>query len=212
MKSFFVLLVFTLFAIVNAYCQASPKVKRNNDLTYFDTTINLFGDSSYKLALHYWGLTDFGQYSGDKENATFTVYNSTGGHKKILLSDSLNCLDPMIMFDDFNNDKIKDLMIFHSTGGRANPTYYLYLVDPRNKTLTSIRGFEDIPNPSLDTAENIITGSALYSDKIFFTFYTINNENKLIDLKHGFEEELNDSLTYENAIKQIHKEYGKFSH
>jgi len=106
---------------------------------------------------------------------------------------------------DFNNDKIKDLLFFYYTGGRSNPTYHLYLVDTMRHKLTYVKGFEDLPNPFLDSTNNIITSGVLYADRIAYSFYRITN-NHLINLGHPIDTDWNDSTEYENAIKQILKE------
>jgi len=211
-------LLITCFALLSTRVYGQPattaaKTDKKEDGTHlpesFDTTIIMFGDSSYRLALHYSGLVYFGEYTGDGKNATLTLYKKSGVGKKIIFSDSLNCLDPMIMFHDFNGDGVKDLAIFHSTGARSNPTYYLYLIDPKNKKLIRVNGFEEIPNPSLDTGFNIITGMGLAGSSICYSFYSINAKNKLINLEHAFVDDNTDSLQYERIIKQIQNERKK---
>jgi len=111
-------------------------------------------------------------------------------------------MHPFIDFQDFNNDKIKDVLIFYSTGARANPTYHLYLTDKKNRKLIRVTGFEKLPNPSLDRTNNIITSIGL-SGTNYYSFYRINMKNRLVNLRHSYEENPSDSTQYEKAIRQI---------
>ena len=111
---------------------------------------------------------------------------------------------PGIGFKDFNNDNVKDIILFYYTGARANETYHLYVTDKRRQKLIRVKGFEELPNPMLDTTNNIITSIAL-SGTNYYSFYRIDAKNKLINLGHSFEENPNDSSQYEKAIQQILK-------
>ena len=164
------------------------------------TTVTLFGDNSYKLTLHIFDTTNI--YDAENNNAVLTFSKQDKRQTKILFRDSLFCMYPDIVFRDFNNDKIKDVIVFYYTGARANPTYHLYLTDNKNHKLIRVKGFEELPNPNLDTANNIIESIAL-SGSNYYRFYRIDKKSKLINLGHGFEENPNDSTQYEKAIQQI---------
>lgn len=163
----------------------------------FDSTIVLFGDSSLLVHYHYFKTLD-----EQSPNAVLTFTKEVNGVPTIAFVDSLYCLHPDIDLADFNNDRTKDLLVFHYTGGRANPTYYLYLVDNKEKRLTRIRGFEELPNPYLDSLNNIIVSIGL-SGTNAYRFHRINSKHKLIDLGHGFEDDYSDTSKYEKAIKAI---------
>ena len=115
-------------------------------------------------------------------------------------------MHPIIDFLDFNNDKIKDVLVFCSNGARANPRYHLYLTDIKNHKLIRVKNFEELPNPDLDTVNNIITSIGL-SGENYYKFYRIDTNNKLINLGHSFKENTIDTAQYEKAIRQILKEY-----
>jgi hypothetical protein len=168
-----------------------------------DSTVTLFGDSSYKLTVHIFNSTNYGEGTS---NAVVTFRKQDKMGLKIFFCDSVYCMYPDIDFYDFNNDKTKDVTIFHYTGGRANPTYYLYLIDLKNRRLIRVKGFEELPNPDLDTTNNIIGSIALSGTSGYYSFYRINSKNKLIALGHGFENDPNDSTQYEKAVRQIQKE------
>jgi len=170
---------------------------------YTDTTIILFGDSSYRLRLHMFDT--FNIYNEETYNSVLTFIKYEKNQIKNLFSDSMFCMYPDIAFQDFNNDKKKDVMVFYYSGARANPTYHLYLSDPKNRKLIRINGFEKLSNPYLDTTNNIIMSIAL-SGSNYYSFYRISSKNKLLNLGHSFDENPNDSTQYDNAIRQILKE------
>ena len=63
-------------------------------------------------------------------------------------------------FKDFNNDNVRDFMLYKGTGARgANEFYYVFLVDTLNNQLVRIKNGDDIPN--ID-----------YNDKISGIFYS----------------------------------------
>jgi len=168
----------------------------------YDSVIILFGDTAYKLKLH---NINKGSDDETKANAILTLEKNQDGQAKILLKDSLYIRNGGYMeFKDFNNDHIKDLLIFNTTGGCANPTYYLYLVYPESHKLIRIKGFEKLANPEINATENIITSTALGGRSMFCSFYRITSKNKLINLGHSFEAPIGgDSLKFDAAIKKI---------
>lgn len=169
--------------------------------TYTDNSVTLFGDSSYKLTLHTFDTAN--NFDAERYNAVLTFAKQEKSKIHIYFIDSIFCMHPTIEFQDFNNDKVKDVMIFCYTGARANPTYHLYLTDLKNRRLTRVKGFESLPNPSLDTSNNIITSVAL-SGTNYYRFYRISSNNTLINL-YQFEEDPEDTTQYEKAIRQIRK-------
>jgi len=163
-----------------------------------DSTVYPFPNKSYMLTLH---ASDSQIYDEDTKNAQF-VFTKQG---KIVFKDSLSCMFTDIRFEDFNNDGIKDVLVFHYTGARANPTYYLYLVINKSHNLIRVKGFENLPNPSLDTKLNIITSVGLSGDN-YYSFYRIGSNNKLVNLGHSYKENPRDSMQYNKAVRSILKE------
>jgi len=143
-------------------------------------------------------------FDAEKNNAVLSFGKQEKNQTEILFRDSMFCMYPNIDFQDFNNDKIKDPLVFYYTGGRANPTYHLYLTDNKNHKLIRVKGFEELPNPYLDTINNIISSVAL-SGTNYYCFYRINSKNKLINLGYSFEENPKDTTQFEKAIRQILK-------
>ncbi len=167
-----------------------------------DTTITVFGDSNYKLKLEVNYETD----NYEDYNATLTFTKLKNGKTISLFTDSLLCQRAFIEMRDFNNDKIKDILVFHTTGVRSNWTHYLYLVNKKNKKLIFVKGFENICNPEFDSRYNVIYGYGL-AGKIYFSFYRINKKNELIDFNKSFESEIGDedSVRYQKTIQEIRK-------
>jgi hypothetical protein len=176
-------------------------------IIYGDQTIYPFGDTSYKLIYH---VLKEELYNEDEANAVLTFAHSAGNKVKLLFADSLYSMHNYIEVKDIDNDKVKDIMVFHYTGARANPTYHLYLRDTIRYKLIRVKGFEKLPNPMLDPVNNIISSGALYADKVWTEFYRINQYHKLVPLGHAFEDDMrDDNNKYDEAIKAIMKRYGR---
>lgn len=172
---------------------------------YTDSTVTLFSDNSYKLSVQIFDTAN--DYDAEKNNAILNFSRVNGNQRKILFQDSMFCMYPDINFQDFNNDKVKDVLVFNYTGARANPTYHLYLSDLKNHNLTRVKGFEELPNPDVDTTRNIITSVALAGSNYYYSFYEINSRNILVNLGHPYEGNPSDSTQYERTIRQILKEH-----
>ncbi len=161
----------------------------------------LFGNKSYHFSLEIFAPVNFDE---SKFNSVFTFYKFSHHKKIIIRRDSLYCMNYLIDYADINNDKIKDLLIFHSIGARANPTYYLYLIDRKKLQLIKVPKFEELPNPYLDTSCNIIVSLGLAGSN-YYSFYKLSKTNKLIMLLKDVEENPKDSSQYENIIKRLKK-------
>jgi hypothetical protein len=210
-------IIFIIFFIScnNKHSSNKPvteSVHHVNSLIEEDTSINLdstltpFSDKSYKLILHVFDTTS---HDVETKNTTVTFSRFQGEDVKRIFQDSFYCMSFLIDSQDYNNDNVKDVLFFYSTGARANPTYHLYLADTIKHKLTYINGFENLPNPDFDSAANIITSAALAGTDIIWSFYRINSKNKLINLGNGFTADFGDSIKYEQAIRKIVKEKGK---
>lgn len=179
---------------------AAGKIKTGNTTSTSDTTWFPFSDSAYRLQLHIFNTIA----SSEKDiNSVITFYHIIDGKAKQIFQDSLYCMGNGYMLrQDINNDRIEDVLIFYYSGARANPSYHLFLADTLRHRLTYVKGFEDLPNPSLDPVYNVIA-SLVQSGTNSYRFYQINSKNKLIRLGHGYEERVHDSTQYERAIRGI---------
>lgn len=198
MLNFFYFLIF--FCILGC-CQNQGSVLKHNESqekNSYDTSFVLFSDSSY--------LFQFLTFDAPSKNNSIVkvLKKQQKGVFKTIFSDSLNCMSSIIERKDFNNDKIDDILIFHSTGARSNPTYYLYLVNPQKKSIERVYGFEDLPNPDIDS--NIITSVAVAGIQYIYNFYMLKG-SELINFHKQAIVDMNDSLTYPRIIKQLSRNF-----
>lgn len=195
-KQFSVLTI--IFVLLNLDCKGQSKNKQIDN----DTTFNIFNDKTYFLTFK----IIHGQQDADSHLGTLTLKHITNGKTKVLVTDTLDFFMPLLQLKDFNNDKIKDILILNTSSARSVWTHHLYLVDNANHKLIRVKDFEEINNPEYDSKTNIITSTSIYN-KISYSFYRIGSDNKIIDLGHGFEGDMTDAdkVKYENAIKSINK-------
>lgn len=152
-----------------------------------DSTVVVFGDTSYLLTLH---LEDLDSRNENQSNATLTLKQVAKGGVKILLVDSLYCMRPWIAFRDFNNDGTDDVLVLHTSSARSNWSHHLYLVDKKARKLTFVKGFTELLNPEMNKKTGVITSSALYGDKVAFSFYKIKANGVLVKAGRSYEEKI----------------------
>jgi hypothetical protein len=175
-------------------------VKVRPAVSALDTTWLIFRDSSYRLNIHIFNPA---ARSENEINSVVTFNQVRAGKTKQIFQDSLFCTDYYIVRQDFNNDHVKDVLIYNYPGeARANPTYHLYLVDKVHHQLKYVQGFEKLFNPGMDSVYNVIS-SLRFSGNNYYSFYKINSRNRLINLGHGYAERPDDSTQYERAVRAI---------
>lgn len=108
------------------------------------------------------------------------VLKITDNNRSAIITDSIFSANGEVRFEDFNNDKVKDLLIVYDYDVRSNISYTLYLVDTIQNKLTKIKNFENDKNPKFnqeyDVIENIVT-----SGRDWTGFYKIQNDS-IVDL------------------------------
>ena len=111
-----------------------------------------------------------------------------------------------IKYEDYNNDGIKDLLVFKETGARgSNEYYYLFLVNPKKHQLTMVQGFDDIVNPMYNKKHQIVVAYGMAGAN-YFSIYKIAKANKVDKIGEGFEDDFNsDEDVLDNKITQILK-------
>ena len=195
-----------IFFIVLISCRNSRNQNHSSDfngslssgveaMSITDTVLMPFADSTLKLRISSISSID------KKED----VYNTSIillSNNRTVYSDSVYTMSFDMELKDFDNDGYQDLLIFHSSGGRANPTFYLYLVKSKGRILTKVDGFELLPNPELDG--NIVTSTALAGSSYVYKFYHISN-SKLLMLD-SFVTSAGDSVIYEKRIRLLRSE------
>ena len=171
----FSLCQFSKQAKISQYSHVSiSRLFLNNERTNNSDTLQIICDSIYKAKNYRITLITF-----DKNNEDETVFNSVfilakliNGKYKTIYSDSIYSRISEVKFKDYNNDKVKDILIQNYSDVRSNLTYYLYLVDTKTDKLKKIRGFEEIKNPNYLPQYNLIDNYVL-SGRIWTSFYKI---------------------------------------
>jgi hypothetical protein len=141
-------------------------------------------------------------YDGEK-NSILVIEQNLKNKQSVIIKDSIFSSVQKIEFADFNDDKVKDILVQNISDVRSNWTYYLYLYNPQTNSFKRVKGFEEIKNPKYNSKDKIIE-SYVVSGKDRIGFYKIE-KNKLVDLKteiiddHG----VNFEKDYRNAIKKI---------
>ena len=174
------LLTFAFISFSNAQSSLPNEVKA-------DSTVTPFTDKSYKLTLH---IFDSEIYDGEQKNATLTLTHSTNASNKTIFIDSLFCMHPWIELKDFNNDKVKDVLVFNFSSARSNWSHYLYLVDTVKHKLTFVKKFSNLVNPELNKKTRIITSTALYGAYVSYSFFKITQKGILVKVGRSYEEKV----------------------
>ena len=139
-------------------------------------------------------------YDGEK-NSILVIEQNLKNRKSVILKDSIFSSVQEIKFADFNNDKIKDVLVQNISDVRSNWTYYLYLYNPKTNSFKRVKGFEEIKNPKYNSKDNIVE-SYVVSGQNWIGFYKIKN-NIAVDLKIEIDNGEYFDRDYEKAIKKI---------
>lgn len=161
-----------------------------------------FADKSYILAI---------QYEVNPESSSPIDKNSNLYFgRKMATTDQILWKDHVFMheikdnfkYEDYNNDGVKDLLLFTTTGSRgSNEHYQLYLINDKTKMLTQVKGFDEITNPSYHQSYQVVLGYG-YAGTNSYSVYQIKN-NKVIQIGQSFDD--TDTLDLDRKIGQILK-------
>lgn len=132
-------------------------------------------------------------------NTLFTFSKLTNGKYLPIFSDSIFSKVQKVRFEDFNIDKIKDILVQNDSDARSNWTYHLYLVDTVQNRLRKIKGFEEIKNPKYLPQYNLIDNYVL-SGRNWTSFYKI-----LGDTIKDFNIVIYDNQTGDGSYNREHK-------
>lgn len=147
-------------------------------------------------------------FEAENENKyEFRLTKKISGQFENIYSDSIYCTVPEINFIDFNNDKIKDILIQNSSDVRSNWTYNLYLVDLKNESLTKVKGFNEIKNPRFMNEYNLIV-NYVNSGKNWTSLYKIERDS-VLDMGFLIYDDQTENSSYQkelsDAIEKIKK-------
>jgi hypothetical protein len=161
MKSFFLSIIYVL----------------TFNYTFAQNTTTIKCDSIYKDKGIIIKLINFNNekngYENEK-NSILIINQKINNKNSTLIKDSIFSQVQEIEFKDFNNDKIKDILIQNISDVRSNWTYNLYLYNSKTNNFKKVIGFEEIKNPSYNSKYNIIE-SHVVSATNWVTFYKIIN-------------------------------------
>ena len=194
------LLGILLLLLLTLNCLGQNK-KTKSKITIFNS------DAFYKSKKISFKLINFDDeidgYESDK-NTIFEIKQNNYITKNIL-KDSLFCRVQIIEFADFNNDKIKDILVQNISDVRSNWTYNLFLYNPQKNTFKRVEGFEEIKNPKYNSKYNIVE-SYVVSGHDWMGFYKIVKNkvhNYKIEIDNYHDEKFNSE--YKKSIKRILK-------
>ncbi|MGC4034802.1 MAG: hypothetical protein QM764_02500 [Chitinophagaceae bacterium] len=195
----------TLAACYNSFSQEHKRAEDSliNKLENKIDTTEIICDSIYKkkgYKLIIEKLFDSHSYDENDFNAIFIFSKLINGKYEAIFKDSILSHDVNIKFEDFNNDKIKDILIENISDVRSNLTYYLYIIDLTHDKLKKVKGFNEIKNPNYLPEYNLIDNYVL-SGSIWTSFYEIKN-NKVIDYGITIYDDQKDDGKYERDYKK----------
>jgi hypothetical protein len=177
----------------------------------FETT-TILCDSIYPAKGYIISLSTFDTLTSDetKSNALFSFRKKDKGQLVELFRDSIYNNVHDVLFEDYNNDGVKDILVQSYSDARSNWTYYLYLIDTTKDILQEIKGFEAIKNPKWNSEFQMVENYVM-SGMNWTSFYEIQNDS-IRDFKITVQDSLNDENQYERdykkaieTIKQIRK-------
>ena len=119
-------------------------------------------------------------------------------------TDSLLSEIPLIYFQDFNNDSIKDLLIYKNSGARSNERYYLYLYNQKSKTYNKVSGFDNWPNMGGTTERNILSSLTLTGTNTY-KFFELKDSGELKNLDITVTDSLLTGIPYEKGLEKAKK-------
>lgn len=182
----FILTLLTLNSCNNSGVQTKTSIADTSKIvsTALDKTIKdgfetteINCDTVYLGKVYKLILRKFDSTSEDetKFNSVFSFQKRTNGKYSEIFSDSIFNITQDVKFEDFNNDKVKDILVQNYSDVRSNWTYYLYLIDTTYDRLKKIIGFEEIKNPSYVSKYDLIDNHVV-SGTNWTSFYKIKGD------------------------------------
>jgi len=185
----------------------SPSLDKKIKDDFETTEINcdtVYLGKGYKLTLRKFDSTNEDE---TKFNSVFSFQKRTNGKYSEIFSDSIFDIVQDVKFEDFNNDKVRDILIQNFSDVRSNWTYYLYLVDTTHDSLKKIKGFEKIKNPSYvskyDLIDNYVVSGTNWTSFYKITGDTVFDFEIVIYADPSLENDSKYDRDYKKAIKTI---------
>lgn len=166
-----------------------------------------FKDKSYVLAIQHGEDEDlWKQITGIKDKNTMIYFGRiTGKTDQLFWKTSLfaRAIKNNYSYEDYNDDGVKDLLIFEDSGARGGNSFYgLYLINPKNHTLTRVKDFDTIVNPSYHQKYKVIVSYAM-TGKNYYSLYRIGKNNTVYQVGESFDER--EDLDLDEEIRRVLK-------
>ena len=197
-KIYILLLIF--FCFIN--CKNKNTKKSAEDLT--DIPLLEKTDSIHPNNKFYIEIIAKTNSNNEKANAVFNLFLTK--NNKLVYSDSILTVSQEILFEDYNQDDIRDILIQNTFDVRSNSTYNLYLLSENGK-VKKIKNFNQIKNPEYLKQYNLISNLVI-SGRNWTSFYNIESDsikkfNYLIYRDETDKSEIKYLKEYNKAIKEI---------
>lgn len=172
---------------------------RKSNIIEFDCD-SIYKDKGYKLE-----LVTLNTISKREIEYSFVLILTKKFNKQNIeiYRDTIESTNQEVKFCDFNNDKIKDILIQNISDVRSNWTYNLYLVFPEQNRIIKVKGFNEIKNPNYLSEYNLID-NYVNSGTNWTSFYKITNDS-IIDFGIVIYDDLTENGTYKNEYEQAIK-------
>ncbi|TDQ11002.1 XAC2610-related protein [Pedobacter metabolipauper] len=182
-------LIFSVFIILSAKKVTAQKIFNQKDSNATWQYIYPFGGKSYTLAIQSYKEGYKKELAGTGLNSTIYFGKNNGTKDQIFWKElAFIQYSEKPKYVDFNNDGIKDLLVFSGTGARGiNEFYYLYLIEKKSHKLIKVKGFEKITNPEYNEKYKVIVGTG-YAGKVNYSIYKIDKNNTIYEAAPSFEE------------------------
>jgi hypothetical protein len=162
-----------------------------------------FKDKSYVLAIQH--LIMEREPFEEIRNANIYFGKSSKNADKIFWKENIHMrqITDNITYEDYNDDGIKDLLIFEDTGARGGNSFYnLYLINPKNHTLTKVKDFDKIVNPSYNKKYKVIVSYGLTGTN-YYQLYRLDKKLTPYEIGNSFED--TENLDLDKKITSILK-------
>lgn len=174
----------TKVAITDSSAIQTKVIPEKQSLTEasFDTLISI-GDNVFHIQLWRDTADKYDGFDDDSKNAYLLIQKNN----QTILHDSLYAAIPEVDIVDLNFDGKPDLSILKGTGGNmANEFYHWILYDTLHLSFHRIDGIEQLPTVNCDSS-GLIISHAFYGEHMNQSYFYINKDFKLADLKEEVE-------------------------
>jgi len=220
-KLFYIFIVISVLTSCNNIKQKKETSKIDNIKIYQNSSSNnqndqseiieincdsIYKDKGIKIKLIWLGKNNM---SEPNYKYIFLVTKRQNDKYSEIYRDTIESRVQEVTFSDFNNDKIKDILIQNNSDVRSNWTYNLYLVDRNVEQIIKIKGFGEIKNPNYLPKYDLIDNYVM-SGQNWTSFYKIVGDSIKdfgIEIYEGKDDKgrNNYDKEYKNAINKIMK-------